>query len=73
MNALERKIKDGLLHYICHNCNNELAIVFGGLFGDTYKKVKMSGIKHKSGCCFSNEYYYCDKCNKYFDKNFNEI
>lgn len=73
MNELEEKIKEGLKHFRCADCNNELAIVFGSLFGDKYKKIKGSGIKYKSGCCFDNEYYYCDKCHKYFDKKFKNI
>lgn len=70
---LEKKLKNGLKHLRCPKCNNELSIVFGGLFGDEYKKIKESGIKYESGCCFDNEYYYCDKCYKYFDKNLKNI
>lgn len=44
---LEKKIKKGLKHLMCHECNNKLAIVFDGLFGDEYKKIKESGIKDK--------------------------
>ena len=73
MNELEKKLKNGLKYLRCPECNNELSIVFGGLFGDEYKKIKESGIKYKSGCCFDNEYYYCDKCYKYFDKNLRNI
>lgn len=32
MNELEKKIKEGLKHFRCADCNNELAIVFGSLF-----------------------------------------
>lgn len=69
MNGLENKIKNAQKHMRCPYCRNELAIIFGGLFGDTYKKVKEAGIKYKTGCCFENEYYYCNECYTYFDKN----
>ena len=45
MNGLEKKIENALKHMKCPHCRNELAIIFGGLFGDTYKKVKEAGIK----------------------------
>lgn len=69
MYDIKMGIKEGLYHRKCPNCNNELSIIFGGLFGENYEKVKKSGIKYESGCCFENECYYCDNCHKYFDKD----
>ena len=69
MNGLEKKIKNAMKHMKCPDCSNELAVILGGLFGDAYNKVKESGIKYKTGCCFENEYYYCNECYTYFDKN----
>ena len=65
MNGLEKKIKNALKHMKCPHSSNELALIFG----DAYKKVKELGIKYKTGCCFENEYYYCNECYTYFDKN----
>ena len=69
MDKIESKIRAGLCRNICPNCNNELSVIFNGLFGKTYERVKNSGIKYISGCCFDKEYYYCDKCHEYFDEN----
>ena len=68
MYDIKRGIKEGLKHRKCLNCNNELSIILGGLFGEKYEEVKKSEIKYISGCCFNSEYYFCDKCKKYFDK-----
>lgn len=65
-------IKEGLKGKKCPNCNNELSIIFGGVFGEKYEKVRNSKIKYISGCGFDTEYYFCDKCKKYFDKKVNE-
>lgn len=65
-------IKIGLSNVLCPNCNNQLSVIFGGLFGKKFIKVNSSGIKYISGCCFENEDFYCDICKKYFDRNLNE-
>lgn len=65
-------IKEGLKCKKCPKCNNELSVIFGGLFGKEVEKVRNSKIKYISGCCFDTEYYFCDKCKKYFNKKLNE-
>ena len=44
------KIIDGInfgkQHIKCPNCNNELSIIFGGLFGQQAKKVVEAKIKY---------------------------
>lgn len=72
MNLIKKKIEDGQKHILCTNCNKELSIVFRGLFGKEYEKVIKSNIKYISGCCFNEEYYYCDECKKYFNEKFEE-
>lgn len=72
MFSIEEGIEEGLRYRKCPNCKNELSVIFGGLFGENYKKVKNSGIKYESGCCFDSEYYFCDKCKKYFNKKLEE-
>ena len=45
-------IETGLKHIKCPNCNKELFIVFGGLFGNNINEINKSKIKYISGCCF---------------------
>ena len=42
MDKIESKIRAGLCRNICPNCNNELSVIFNGLFGKTYERVKKS-------------------------------
>ena len=62
MFGITEGIQEGLKHRKCPSCSNELSVIFGGLFGEHYNEVKKLGIKHESGCCFADEYYYCDSC-----------
>lgn len=66
-------IEVGLKHLNCPNCNKELSIVLGGLFGKNIDIVNKYNIKYISGCCFENEYFYCDYCKKYYNKLLTEI
>ena len=74
MDCIEQAIKLGKQHKLCPNCNNELTIVIcGGLFGERYKKIKESGIKYTSGCCYDQERYCCEDCKEYYDGNFKSL
>ena len=72
MYELNNGIKIGLKNILCPNCNNQLSVIWGGIFGEKISKVNNSGIKYISGCCFENEDFYCDKCKKYYDRKLNE-
>lgn len=70
---IKNGIETGLKHIKCPNCNKELSIVFGGLFGKNINEINKSKIKYISGCCFEDEYFFCECCRKYYSENLMEI
>ena len=73
MFCIKEGIKAGLENKKCSICNNDLSVIFGGLFGENAKKVERANIKYICGCCFRSEYYYCYNCKKYFNVMLKEI